>query len=66
MHAQDLVINKRSNRHTVKNILKFLPQTDRIPVLALIIEAIDSINLPALVVSSQQEEVLLKLDFIRE
>ena len=66
MHAQNLIVDQSSNWHTVKNILKLLPQTNGIPIFALVVETVDSVNLAALVVSSEQEEVLLELDLVGE
>ena len=64
MHAQNFVVNESSNWHAVKNVLKFFPKSDTVPVLALVIEAVNAINLTALVVTSEQEEVFLELDFV--
>lgn len=66
MHAENFIINKSSNWHTVKDILEFFPEADTIPVLALVIETIDSINLTALVITAQQEEILLKFNLVGE
>ena len=66
MHAEDLVIDERSDRHAVKEILELLPYADRIATLALVVEAVDAINLAALVVTSQEEEVFLELGFVSE
>lgn len=66
MHAQNFIINKCGNRHTVKNVLELLPKSDGVPVLALVVEAVDSIDLTALVISAQQEEVFLELDLVGE
>ena len=64
MHAEDLVVYESCNRHAVEDILEFFPDSDRIATLALIIEAIDAIDLTAFMVSAQQEKVLLELDFV--
>ena len=64
MHAEDLVIDERSDRHAVEAILELLPYADRVATLALVVEAVDAINLAALVVTSQEEEVFLELGFV--
>lgn len=66
MHAQDLVINEGSDGHAVEDILEFFPDADGVAAFALIVEAVDAIDLTALVVASEQEEVLLELDFVGE
>lgn len=64
MHAQNFIVNQGSNWHTVKNILELFPETDTVPILTLVVESINTIDLSALVIAPQQEEVLLKLDFV--
>ena len=66
MHAQDLVVDQGSDRHAVEYILEFFPDTDRVATFAFIVESIDAVDLTALVITSQQEEVLLELDLVRE
>ncbi len=62
MHAKDFFINKRTDWQTVKDVRKNFPEFDRVAALAFIVEAINSINLRALVIASQQEEVLRIFD----
>ena len=64
MHAKDLVIDKTCNRKAVEDILELFPDADAVASLALVIEAIYTVDLAALVVSSEEEEVLLELDFV--
>ena len=64
MHAEDLIVDEGSDWHAVENILELLPDADGVATLALIIEAVDTIDLTALVIASQKEEVLLKLDLV--
>jgi hypothetical protein len=52
MHAQDLVIYEGCNGHAVEDILEFFPDADRVSTLALVVEAIDTIDLTAFVVTS--------------
>ena len=64
MHADDLVIDQRGDWHAVEAILELFPDADGVAALALVVETIDTIDLTALVVASQQEEVLLELDLV--
>lgn len=66
VHAEDLFVNYRADRQTVKHVGEDFPKFDRVPALALVVEAINSIDLRTLVVSSQQEEVLGVFDLIAE
>jgi hypothetical protein len=66
VHAENLVIDEGRNGHAIENILELFPDADWVAALALIVEAIDSIDLSALVVTAQQEEVLLEFDLVRE
>jgi len=66
VHAQDLVIDECGNRQTIKNILKFFPEANTIPAFTLVVKAIDTVDLAALVVASEQEEVLLELDLVQK
>ena len=66
MHAEDLIINESSDGHAVEDILEFLPDSNGIATLALIIEAVYTIDLTTFVVTSQHEEVLLELGFVGE
>lgn len=61
MHAEDLVVNQGGNGHAVEDVLELFPNADAVSSLALVVEAIHSVDLTALVISSQQEEVLLIL-----
>ena len=64
MHTQDLIIDESGDGHAVKDVLEFFPDADGVAAFALVVETVDSIDLAALVISSQQEEVLLELDFV--
>ena len=64
MHAKNFVVNKCSNRHAVKNVLKLLPDSNAVSALAFIVEPINSVDLPAFVVSAQKEEVLFVFKLI--
>ena len=64
MHADNLVVNQRRNGHAVEHVLELLPQADVVSALALVVEAVDAVNLATLVVAAQQEEVLLVLALV--
>ena len=64
MHTQDLIIDESGDGHAVKDVLELFPYADGVAAFALVVETVDSIDLAALVISSQQEEVLLELDFV--
>ena len=66
VHTQDLIIDESGNGHAIKDVLELFPDANGVATLAFIIETIDTVDLAALVVASQEEEVLLKLDFICE
>jgi hypothetical protein len=66
VHAEDFVVNKSGDWHAIENILEFFPQSNTIPVFALVIKPIYPIDLSTLVVASKQEEVFLKLNFVCE
>lgn len=66
MHAENFVVDKRGNGQAVKAIYELLPYADGIAALAFIVEAINAIDLAALMVASQEEEILFKLDLVRE
>ena len=64
MHAENFVVDKGCDRHAVEDILKLLPHANGVAALAFVVEAIDAVDLSALVVTAQQEEVFLELDFV--
>ena len=66
VHGEDLLVNDRSNGQAVEAIRKSLPQLDVVPALALIVEAVDTVDGRAFVVAAQHEEVLRVLDLVGE
>ena len=58
MHAENFLVDERSDRQAVEDVTEDFPESDGIPPLALIVKAINSIDLRTLVIASQQEEVL--------
>ena len=64
MHGEDLLVNDGRDGQAVEAICEGLPQLDVVPSLALIVETVDTVDRGALVVTSQDEEVLRVLDFV--
>jgi hypothetical protein len=66
MDAKDFVIDYRSNGETVEALDKLLPELQRIPSFALVVKAVNSIDGPTFVISSQKEEIFRVLNLIGE
>ena len=66
MHAENLLVDQGSHGQTVEHITEYAPESDRVSSFALIVEAIDTIDLGALVIAAEQEEVLGVLDLVAQ
>ena len=66
MHGEDLLIDDCGDGQAVEAVRKCLPQLDVVPTLALVVESVDSVDGGALVVTTQDEEVLGILDLVGE
>ena len=66
VHAEDLLIDEGCNREAIEAVSEGLPELDVVSSLALIIEAIDSVDGGTLMVAPQEEEVLGVLDLVGE
>jgi len=64
MHAHDLLVNDSTNGHAVEHVAELLPHLDVVASLALIIETVDSSDRSTLMITSQLEEILRKLDLV--
>ena len=64
MHAEDLLVDKSCDGKAVETIGESLPKFNVIAALAFIIESINTINGGALMVSTEEEEVLGVLNLI--
>lgn len=64
VHCEDFLVNDGCNGQAVEAVCERLPQFDVVPSFALIVETVDSVDGRALVIASQDEEVLGVLDFI--
>lgn len=66
VHAEYLFVNNGRNGETVETVGEGLPELNVVSALALVVESVDSVDGSALVVASQQEEVLGILNFVGE
>lgn len=64
VHAKNLLVNNGRDRQAVEAVGERLPQLDVVSPLALVVEAVDAVDRGALVISSQDEEVLGVLDLV--
>ena len=64
MHGENLLVDDSGDRKAVEAIGECLPQLDVVATLALVVEAIDSVDRGALVVTSEDEEVFGVLDLV--
>jgi translation elongation factor EF-Tu-like GTPase len=62
--TEDLLIDEGRNREAVEAVRERLPQFDRESPLALVVEPVYSVDGRALVVASEQEEVLRVFDLV--
>jgi hypothetical protein len=66
VHAKDLFVNNSRSRQTVEAIREGLPELDTKASFAFIIESVDAVDGSALVVSSENKEVLGVLDLVSQ
>lgn len=66
MHGENLLVDDSGDGKAVEAIGKGLPELNVIATLALVVEAIDTVDRSTLVVTSQNEEVLGVLDLVGE
>ena len=64
VHGKNLLVDDSGDRKAVEAIGECLPQLDIVATLALVVEAIDSVDRSALVVTSEDEEVFGVLDLV--
>jgi hypothetical protein len=58
VHADDLVVNDSSAGKAVEGVAELLPDLDGEAATALVVETVDTVDAGALVVASEDEEVL--------
>lgn len=64
MHSEDFLINDGCDRQAIEAVGECLPQFNVVPPLTLIVEAIYSVDRSALMVSSEDEEILRIFDLV--
>jgi hypothetical protein len=66
VHGEDLLVNDGGNGETVEAVGESLPELDVVATLALVVESVDTVDRGALVVATEDEEVLGVLDLVCE
>ena len=66
MHGEDLLVNDGRDGEAVETVSKGLPELDVVSSLALVVEAVDTVDRGTLVVTAQNEEILGILDLVGE
>jgi hypothetical protein len=66
VHGENLLIDNGSDGQAVEAVGECLPQLDIVSSLALIVETVDTVDRGALVVTTENEEVLRVLDLVCE
>jgi hypothetical protein len=64
VHGEDLLVNDGCDGQAVEAISEGLPQLDVVPSLAFVVEAVDAVDGGALVVATENKEVLGILDLV--
>lgn len=64
MHAQDSLVYYSCNGQVIEHVTKLSPQRYCVASLALVVKSVHTSNGVALMVASQQEDHVWKLDFI--
>ena len=66
VHGEDLLVDDSGDGQAVEAVRESLPQLDVVPALALVVEAVDTVDGGTLVVAAQDEKVLGVLDLVCE
>lgn len=64
VHGEDLLVNDGRNGQAVEAVGERLPELDVVSSLALVVEAVDTVDGGTLMVAAQNEEVLGVLDLV--
>ena len=64
MHTEDLVVDESSNGETVETVGETLPQAHVVSSLALIVEAVNTVDRSAFVIASEEKEVELVFELV--
>jgi len=66
VHAENFLIDESGNGQAIENVAENAPESDGVSAFALVVEAVDAVDLGAFVVASEQEKVLRVLDFVAQ
>jgi hypothetical protein len=66
VHGEDLLVDDGGDGQAVEAVSERLPQLDVVSPFALVVETVDAVDRGALVVATEDEEVLRVLDLVRE
>jgi hypothetical protein len=64
VHCEDFLIDDCCNGQAVEAISERLPQLDIVPPLALVVEAVDTVDGGAFVIAAQDEEIFGIFDLV--
>jgi hypothetical protein len=64
VHGEDLLVNDGRDWQAVETVSESLPQFDVVSSLALVVEAVDSVDRGALVIATEDEEILRVFDLV--
>ena len=66
MHAENFLVDEGGDRQAIEDVAKDAPESNGISTLAFIVETIDAVDLGALVIAPEKEEVLRVLNLVAE
>ena len=66
VHTQDTIVDDRGDRQDIEAGAELSPDAHVVPALAFIVKSVHSVDGLALVIASEQVEVLGELDLVRE
>ena len=66
MYTKYFFVNDSGHRKTIEAICEGLPKFDLVTALALVVEAVDSVDGSALMVPSQEEEILWVFNLVSQ
>ena len=64
MHAEDSIVDERCHWKAVEAVDEKLPEFDVVASFTFIVEAVDTIDRGALMITPQKEEILWVFDFV--
>lgn len=66
VHAENFLVDESGDGQTVEHVTEDTPKSNRVSTFALVIEAVNTIDLGTLVIATEQKEVLWVLNFVAE